>query len=110
MKIIQFKYYSDNNTSNYPSASSLASWKDGTAFASQKLDTRQVYHLGVQGLPGAEISFGESKIVLGANGYFSFDFDKPIVLDGLKVIPIITEKENAIISYPLLIDIVYEGE
>lgn len=81
--VIQYRYYDNNNTHNYPSSASgttpitLQNINDGSIFLSElkKEQYGNIVQLGIQTLPGTifYVNGGIDPIIVGATGIFELD-------------------------------------
>lgn len=114
-KVMQFRYYNDGSSENYPNRTSgiagaitKAKLSSGSIF-SQYLPITQ---LGVQSLPGVKfyLNNADNPIIIGATGIYELD------LDGFSEITAIAFDASSLAmisandSAHLIVDIIYEAE
>lgn len=106
-RIMQFRYYNENNEKNYPSNISKSNLVNGSAFNGYNSITQ----LGIQCLPGTKFYLNDSDastpIIIGSTGIYELD------LEGLSEISEIKFDVNSLDrviendSAYLIVDIVY---
>ena len=104
-QIMQFRYYGENNTQNYPSGISMQKLTTGKAFQTYVPITQ----LGIQALPGTKfhLNNGTTPIIIGSTGIYELDLEGlseivNLTFDGRSINNI--DKTNG--AY-LIVDIIY---
>lgn len=110
-KIIQFRYYDNNNSNNYPASADSA-----TKFITGQLFTSYMpgIHLGVQTIPGTKLYLNDNytnPVIIGATGIYELSLEGTSgLLQNIKVdatsMDIIKNTRGAYI----IMDLVYETE
>lgn len=110
-RIMQFRFYGENDARNYPKNYTLDSW-----ITNVLANCGAVSHLGIQGEPGVVfyLNDGNNPIVLGFTGIYELD------LEGIgRITNLRFNKEKLISTYPsdpsssdskrILVDVIYDG-
>lgn len=110
-RIMQFRYYGENDNRNYPSDYTIADW---TTNVLSKCGI--VSHLGIQGEPGVVfyLNNGNNPIILGSTGIYELDLEGIGRITNLKF-----NEEKLTTTYPtnpassdskrILVDVIYDG-
>lgn len=104
-KVIQYRYYNDNNLNNYPSNATGDLFISGNAFT-----TVPILQLGIQSLPGTKFKLNNSvdSIIIGSTGIYELDLENKTEISSLTFdatsIKNIGEKNGAY----LIVDVLYE--
>ena len=108
-KIMQFRYYSDSNTSkNQPSSAGMAYYVKGSVFNNYY----PIVQLGIQALPGTKFYLNNSltPITIGSTGIYELDLDGLSAITNLRFdyasMNAINENSNAY----LIVDTISESE
>lgn len=109
-RIMQFRFYSENSSDNYPATKKLANWTTNLFE-----DYGTVSHLGIQGEPGVVfyLNDGDNPIVLGNTGIYEINLEgigriSSLRFDEEKLKEYYNEKlANA--EHRVLVDIIYDG-
>ena len=74
-KIMQFRYYGENNLKNYPAEVNLTSLKSGSIF--EENDCYPIIQLGIQSLPGTHfyLNNANTSIKIGSTGIYELDLE-----------------------------------
>ena len=106
--VIQYRYYDNNNTHNYPTSAdgtaiTLQNINDGSIFLSEKKKEQygNIVSLGIQTLPGTifYLNGGVDPVIVGATGIFGLEFNETSLQT-------IQKTENGY----LIVDAIYELE
>ena len=82
-KIMQFRYYGDGNSKNYPQDITANLLKSGDIFT--KYDCYPIIELGIQTLPGSMfyLNSANTSIKIGSTGIYELDLEGYTVIDRL---------------------------
>lgn len=105
----QFRFYSNNNSKNFPTGYTYNDYVSGQVFIDA--ECFPILQLGVQALPGTKfyLNDGVSPIIIGATGIYELD------IDGLAEISKITfdvdsmQIINNSTQFGLIVDLVYNN-
>ena len=107
-KIIQYRYYGDNNNNNSPREVQKNEFVSGEVFQ----NTSPILQLGIQTLPGARfyLNKGIDPVYIGPTGIYELDLENKTEIVSLrfdnKTMDLINKNNNAY----LIVDILYESE
>jgi hypothetical protein len=111
-KVIQYRYYGEGNTNNYPKDVSYTEFVNGQVFS----NTLPILQLGIQTLPGTKFYLNGSldPIIIGSTGIYELDLQNKTEITGFRFDPrifyIINGKDNikSTSGTYLIVDIVYD--
>lgn len=107
-QVMQFRYYNNSSSNNYPSSSLRGKLEDGTAFKGYT----PIIQLGIQTLPGTQfyLNNSHSPILIGATGIYELDLEGYAEITDLRFDTNSLEVINQAPNAHLIIDIVSEIE
>ena len=82
----QYRYFGENQPTNYPEDITRAQLLDGSAFQGETQTTRKkIYSLRIQGAPGTKFYINKGKVpaLIGLSGVFYIDVSLGFVIDFL---------------------------
>ena len=104
-KIIQYRYYSDENPNNYPVNSVYKDYVQGVIFA----QTMPILQLGIQTIPGAKFRLNTGDpIIIGSTGIYELDLNNKTEITSLTFDADTMLAIQNLNAY-LIIDVVYES-
>ena len=105
-QIMQFRYYGENSSKNYPSEIQFQNLKDGTIFTKYC----PIKQLGIQTMPGVKFSLNRSSdsIIVGSTGIYELNASNLAEINSLAFdytsLNMINKNDQAYI----IVDIMYE--
>ena len=105
-RIRQFRYYGNNAEKNSPRYGDV--FFKGNWFQ----DLGAVSHLGVQAMPGVRFSLNNSSssISVGQTGIYELDLGDLGIIQSFKLdFSSLQGKEDQILKYGIVVDVIYEG-
>ena len=106
-KVIQYRYYNDDNLNNFPSKATGNLFTSGTAFS----ETIPILQLGIQSLPGTKFKLNNSvdPIIIGSTGIYELDLDNKTEISSLAFDATSIQNINENNGAYLIVDIIYEN-
>ena len=108
-RVMQFRFYSDGNSMNYPDRCTQSNLMNGNTFEGYT----PIVQLGIQSLPGTRFYLNNSlvdPIIIGSTGIYELDVDGLTEITHLKFnadsLDTISDNPNA----SLIVDIVYDDK
>lgn len=107
-KIIQYRYYGEENNNNSPSGVKKNEFVSGEVFQ----NTSPILQLGIQTLPGARfyLNKGIDPIYIGSTGIYDLDLENKTEIVSLRFDNKTMDLINTNDSAYLIVDILYESE
>lgn len=105
-RMVQFRYYAENNANNFPVENSWASYCTQETFKKYS----PILQLGIQTLPGTRfyINSGITPIIIGATGIFELDVTNTSAsITSLRIDQASMEQIKKLENGYLIIDLVY---
>lgn len=103
--VMQFRYYGESNTKNYPQGINIQTLSTGTIFTNYPMITQ----LGIQTLPGTEFYLNNSinPIIIGSTGIYELNLEGLSEITDLRFGKNSVESINRNSNAYLIIDVVY---
>lgn len=108
-RVMQFRFYSENDTRNYPNDCTLTKLQNGKVFDGYT----PIVQLGIQSLPGTKLYLNNSlvdPIIIGSTGIYELDIDGMAEITKLQFnkesLNTISDNVNA----SLIVDIIYDDK
>lgn len=105
-QIMQFRYYAEGNSKNYPKTINKAKLSAGSIFSGYLPITQ----LGIQALPGTKfyLNNGITPIIIGSTGIYELDLEGLSEITSLSFDPTSIESINKNNNAYLIIDVICE--
>lgn len=107
-KVVQFRYFGENNGLNYPSTITKTQLTSGSIFD----DYTPIVQLGVQALPGTRIRINANLdwIIVGATGIYELDLtNNTALITSLQFDETSLNVVNDSVDGYLIVDMIYQG-
>lgn len=103
-KIMQYRFYGDDNSKNYPDLITSSKLISGTAFE----DNFPITQLGIQTLPGTKfyLNEGNTPIIIGSTGIYELDLEGLTEINNLSFDARSLKRINEVDSAYLIIDMI----
>lgn len=104
-KVIQYRYYGDNDSRNFPIDSTSENYVSGEVFA----ETMPIVQLGIQTIPGAKFKLNTGDpIVIGSTGIYELDLNNKTEITSLSFDDSTLKFIKSLEAY-LIVDVVYDS-